>query len=340
MKRLIKVIIVITIIVLVGIGIASDLKRVNNKKEYQNVRYNGWLKVSGKNIVNSKNQVVQLHGISSHGIQWFKELYTYENLKNLKDNWKINTFRVAMYTNPKENGYIMYNNLKEDVIEIVDYAIKLDMYVIIDWHILNDNNPLEYKDEAIDFFDEISKKYRNKPNVIFEICNEPNGFTKWQENIKPYAEEVIKTIRKNSKKSLIIVGIPEWCKDLDSVLESPLDFENIIYSVHFYAGTDGEKLREKIDKFRKNNFAVFVSECGITDATGNGKIYEDEFRKWINYLNDNNISWIFWQFSNKDESSSVISEDYDIYNSKTMDFNDYLTKTGKILKDIFLEYKK
>ena len=35
------------------------------------------------------------------------------------------------------------------------------MYVIIDWHILSDNNPQTYKKESIEFFNEISKKYKD-----------------------------------------------------------------------------------------------------------------------------------------------------------------------------------
>ncbi len=337
MKKRIIIIIVIGSFILLCLGIIKYLKDSKNSNNY--VSYNGWLKVNEKNLVNSKNQKVQLYGVSSHGIQWYKDLYTYDNLKNLKENWGINTFRIAMYTEPKENGYIKFNDLKKDVITIVDYAIELDMYVIIDWHILKDNDPLKYKNEALDFFNEMSNKYKNKKNVIYEICNEPNGDISWEENVKPYAEEVIKIIRKNSKKSLIIVGIPDWCKDLDSVLKSPLEYDNIIYSVHFYAGTDGKSLKEAIDKFRKNDLSVFVSECGITNASGDGKMYKEEFREWINYLNEYNISWIFWSFSNKDETSSIIDDDYDMLQSSNLDFNDYLTETGEIVKDIFLQYK-
>ncbi len=49
----------------------------------------------------------------------------------------------------------------------------------VDWHILNDADPNENADEAIGFFERIASEYRDCPNLLFEICNEPNGSTDW-----------------------------------------------------------------------------------------------------------------------------------------------------------------
>ena len=96
-----------------------------------------------------------------------------------------------------KNGYISdKENIKNKVIEIADNVIDLDMYVIIDWHILMDNNPNTHKEEAKEFFREMSTLYADTPNVIYEICNEPNGNSvTWDKSIKPYAEEIIPIIR-------------------------------------------------------------------------------------------------------------------------------------------------
>lgn len=357
MKKVIKFIIFIIIGSLTCYGIYNDIDRVNKQKivkttkeeviDYNGAKYNGWLQVSGNKLLNEHKKEIQLKGISTHGIQWFGHLYTYENLQNLKDTWGINTFRISLYTDPNSDGYIKNKELKNQVIKLIDYSIKLDMYVIVDWHILNDNNPQTYKKEAIEFFNEISKKYKNNNNVIYEICNEPNGNVTWEKDIYPYANDIIKVIRKNSKKALVIVGTPDWCKDLDSVSKKPLKYKNVIYSLHFYAGSHDKKLRDKIDKFREKDLAVFVSECGITDVSGNGKIYEEKFKEWTNYLDEKNISWIFWALSNKNESSSLLTEDYEVLDSyieigengsltvkKGNDLNDYLTEVGYIVKNI------
>ncbi len=335
MKKLIKIFVFLSIIVMCGYGIAKDIKKMNNQEKINidksSVSYNGWLHTRGSKLLNNKDEVISLKGLSTHGIQWYKELYTYDNIKYLKDEWKINVFRVALYTDPAQDGYIKNHNLKADVKKIIDYCIDLDLYVIVDWHILADNNPQKYEEEAIEFFSDISHQYRNHPNIIYEICNEPSGEITWVD-VKEYATKVINTIRDNSPSSLIIVGIPEWCKKLDVVASNPLNINNIMYAVHFYAGTDNAILQSKMSRFLNKELPIFVSECGITSSNGDGKIYEDEFREWIDYLKSNNLSWVFWSFSNKDEASSILNNNYT--NSNEDDIDNYLSKTGLIVKEV------
>lgn len=351
MKKVTSILLVFVLIVLTGCN-KNKKENMKEKINKNTVTYNGTLKVDGTKLVNEKNEQIQLRGISTHGIQWFGDIYNIDVIKNLKDTWGINVFRLAMYTDPNSDGYIKNNYLKDNVIKLVDEVISLDMYVIIDWHILSDGNPTTYEKESIEFFDEISKKYKDVPNVIFEICNEPNGKVKWDNDVLPYAEKVIEVIRKNSPNALIIVGIPDWCRELTPVSKNPLEFNNIMYAVHFYAGSNGQELRNKMDDFLNAGLPIFVSECGITDSTGDGTIYKDKFKEWINYLNDKNISWLFWSLSNKNESSSLLREDYQpakyTFEYKkfslpkltlTSDLNNYLSETGLTLKEIFDSYK-
>lgn len=314
----------------------SQSENVINKSS---VKYNGWLKTNGSKLQNEKGENIQLRGISSHGICWFSDLITYNNLKELKENWNINVFRLAMYTDSNGQGYISNpSENKDKVCKIVDMAIDLDMYVIVDWHILSDNNPQIHKEEAKKFFDVMSKKYATTPNVIYEICNEPNGNdVTWDNSVKPYADEIIPIIRNNSSKSLIIVGTPFWCQHLDKAADNPLQFNNIVYSCHFYSGSHGEELRRKIDYCISKNIPVFVSECGLTDASGNGNVYFDKFQEWINYLNNNNISWLYWSFSNKNESSAILNSSYSP-NAGNSDLNNYLTDSGQFIKNVFKSY--
>jgi endoglucanase len=288
------------------------------------VSYNGKLKISGVDLVNQYDEKFQLKGISSHGIQWYGQLVTYENLKTLRDEWGSNAFRIAMYT--EENGYISDNSIKEKVYEIIDYLTELDMYAIVDWHILNDGNPNQYKEEAIKFFDEISSNYKDNNNIIYEICNEPNGNVTWENDIKPYSKEIINVIRKNNKDAIIIVGTGSWDQDLIDPADDPLNYDNIMYACHFYAGTHTEWLRNRIDYARNKNICIIVSEWGVSDATGNGGVYLEEATKWINYMNDNNISWFNWSLSDKNESSALLKQGTTIIN------DDNLSESGKFVK--------
>lgn len=342
MKKFFQILLVIIIFIFLGaicyrifIDNSNDntpkeiVKKIKGKKQVKNdyPSYNGFLKVSGTKLLNDKDEEFILKGVSSHGVQWFYDLYTTDNLKTLKTDFNTNVFRIAMYT--KEGGYIDDPSVKDKVIKLVDKLIDLDMYVIVDWHILSDNNPVTYTKESKEFFNEISKKYKDKPNVIYEICNEPNGNTSF-DDINKYANEVIPVIRNNSPKSLIIVGTPNWSQDVDRV--NKLKYENIMYSLHFYSGSHKEELRNKARNALKNNTPIIVSEFGVSDASGSGGIYFDETDKWIKFLKDNKISIISWNLSNKNETSAILKENTNILKDEN------LTSTGKYLKELFKNY--
>ncbi len=294
---------------------------------------NGWLSVDGENIVDSCGKIAQLKGISTHGIQWFGNLYNTDSIHALKQEMGINVFRVAMYSDPNANGYVANRSLKEKVYELVDASIVENIYVIIDWHILNDNNPQAYKAEALEFFAEVSAKYADDYHVIYEICNEPNNGADWENDIYPYAKEVVAGIRENSPNSLVIVGTANYSKDLYSVARKPLEEKNVAYALHFYAGSHNKVLRDEMDAVREKGLALFVSECGATDASGAGELYEDGFERWVKYMNERGISWVYWSYSNKDEASAMLKKDaVPDYKAEDFSFDEYLSPSGELIR--------
>ncbi len=179
------------------------------------------------------------------------------------------------------------------------------MYVIIDWHVLN-YAPSRHTQEACDFFAEMASKYSGHDNVIYEICNEPVG-ADWNSDIKPYAETVIGTIRQFDDHALILVGTNTWSQDVDSVVGNTLDDGNVMYVAHFYAGTHKENIRNKISTALNAGVPVFISECSICDASGNGGIDYASANEWLDFMNSNQLSFIAWSLSNKAETSALIS---------------------------------
>ena len=204
-----------------------------------------------------------------------------------------------------EGGYYSdRNGMKKKVTDGVQYATELGMYAIIDWHLLN-VNPKNYTSEARSFFKEMAQKYKNYDNVIYEICNEPNNGTSWKE-IKSYAKSVISTIRENDKKAVIVVGTPTWSQDVDQAAADPIKGENLMYALHFYAATHKADLRNKMTAAINKGLPVFVTEYGICDASGNGAIDKKEADRWIQTMDEYGVSYIAWNLSNKQESSSII----------------------------------
>ncbi len=324
-----------------GAEAVGDDSKKNNDSKVENTQaggdamtgYQGKLTVDGTKLVDKDGNVVQLRGISTHGIAWYPDYVNYESFKDLKE-FGANTVRLAMYTG-ENGGYCAGGNqskLKELVHEGVKYATDLGMYVIIDWHILSDNNPNTYKDAAKDFFEEMSKKYADYDNVIYEICNEPNGGTSWEE-VKSYAEEVIEVIRKNDSDGIILVGTPTWSQDVDKAAANPIkDYDNIMYVLHFYAATHKDDLRNKMTKAIDGGLPIFISEFSICDASGNGGLDYDSANKWLEVINKYGISYVGWNLSNKNESSAIIKSSCNKTSGYTMDD---LSDSGKWLIETF-----
>ena len=311
----------------------EELKKEKTEPEKGTALENhGALSVKGTDIVDKNGDKYQLKGISTHGLAWFPEYVNKEAFETFRDDWGANLIRLAMYTG-ESGGYCQDGDkekLKKLVSDGVDFATELGMYVIIDWHILSDNNPLTNQDEAIAFFDEMSAKYADYDNVLYEICNEPNGSTQWSE-IKEYAKSVIPVIRANDKDAIIIVGTPTWSQDVDIASDDPITGEtNIAYTVHFYAATHKDNIRNKVKQAHDKGLCVFISEFSICDASGNGGIDYDSAEDWFDMIDEYNLSYAGWNLSNKAETSSIISSDC----KKTSGWSDDdLSETGIWLKE-------
>lgn len=268
----------------------------------------GKLHVEGTKLTDEHGQSVILRGASTHGMHW-GEMTPFVNqaaFQNLRDEWGVDMVRLVSYVT--QGGYTEGSQATLDtcIQNGVSYADKLGMYAIIDWHIHNED-PNTKKSEAITFFDTYSKKYADHDNIIYEICNEPTG-TPWAQ-IKPYAQEIVNTIRANDPDAIIVVGTNNWSQDVDEVATGggKIDDPNVMYTIHFYSGTHSQSLRDKVTAALNAGTPVFCTEFGICDASGNGGFNLDEADRWIDYFEEKGISYCCWSLCNKDESASMIS---------------------------------
>lgn len=294
------------------------------------------LTVSGSRLTDENGNTVLLKGISTHGLSWFPEYVNADSFRQLHEQWGINCIRLAMYT-AEYNGYCTGDSsnqerLKNLIDDGVAYATQNNMYVIIDWHILSDTNPNMYLDESKAFFEEMSKKYAGYDNVLYEICNEPNGGTTWGQ-IKSYANEVIPVIRENDSNAVIIVGTPNWSQYVGDAASDPItEYDNIMYALHFYAATHTDSLRNAMISAINQGLPIFVSEFGICDASGNGGIDEYQAEQWVSLMDEYGVSYIAWNLSNKNETSAIISSGC----SKTSGWSyEELSDSGKWLYNMF-----
>lgn len=331
-KSRFNVIILITLLVSLFLNIFL-LQRSNYSESNVNknaLEENGHLSVKKTNLINENGDIVRLKGMSSHGLMWYPEYINTRSLDTLSE-YGANAIRLAMYTD-QNKGYI-YNKKQsmKNLLQGIENVLGADMYAIVDWHTLKDNNPNTYIEEAKEFFDEISTRYKDEPGVIYEIFNEPSGDTSWSD-IKEYANIIIPIIRKNSPDAIILVGTPNHCVDIKSAINDPLEYENIMYTYHLYTGTSDGGYKYLLNDALKNDLAVFISEWGLSPEKGSAEIDLKKGREFLDFLDQNNISWINWSLSNKDEPYSFIRYDID----KLSKWNDdELTPVGKFIKDAF-----
>ena len=268
------------------------------------VSQNGKLQVIGTQLCNEQGEPVVLHGMSTHGMQWYSQYASSGAIKTTAD-YGANLFRVAMYTG--EGGYLSnQTGIKEKVIQAVDAAIANDLYVIIDWHVLSDGNPKDHIKESKEFFSAMAARYKDEPAVLYEICNEPNGNVSWKNDVKPYAQELVKTIRDAGSDGVILIGSPTWSQDIHLAADDPVSGENLMYTLHFYAGTHGKELRDRIDAAIQKGIGIFVSEWGTSRADGNGGVFTKESDAWLDFLDKKGISWANWSLCDKAETSAAL----------------------------------
>ena len=268
------------------------------------------LQVSGGVLVDAKERPVALRGMSTHGLGWYPRYLNAGAMKTLKQ-YGANVIRLAMYTETS-SGYLEEPRNLDFVYIGIENAIAENLYVIVDWHILSDGNPLTHMEEAIAFFSEISERYGQTPNILYEICNEPNGDTTW-EVIAAYAAMVIPAIRKNAPEAVVLVGTPNYSSRLRDAMASPLPFSNLLYSCHKYidVSPEAEDSQEYwLQKAVETGFPVFVTEWGINGSEGENMDLANA-RQFVKFLNENQISWCGWALSNAEEIHGTISPDSD-----------------------------
>ncbi len=266
---------------------------------------NGALTVKNGLIVNRLGVPPQLHGISFSWSVWQGQKYYNPAVVDwLTTDFKVDIIRLAMAVEP-DSGYLQQPKFQQQLIEnLVDRAITDGIYVLIDWH---DHHSSKHIEQAKTFFAAMAKKYNGKPNVIYEIWNEPERIG-W-DTVKNYAVKLITEIRKYDTNNLIVVGSPHWDQDVDIVAaDAIVGFDNIAYSFHFYASDPNHQagLRERANKAIKMGLPLIVTEWGVGESNGNGVFDKTENETWLKWLAKNKLSWVTWNLTDKQETTALL----------------------------------
>lgn len=187
--------------------------------------------------------------------------------------------------------------------KIVSWAGERGQYFIIDWHYIG--NPVtgsgdempDIQQEHIEFtkqfWTQTASYFKDTPNVIFEIYNEP-AFIQ-SESWEDAAKEIISVIRENGAGQLIIIGSPDYSYDLSWIKEASINDPNAAFSVHVFPN---KNFWEKNISEIQEEVPLIVTEWGYigSDITakqsylrGSRESFGEPF---VNFLADNKIGWV------------------------------------------------
>jgi endoglucanase len=266
----------------------------------------GQLKVQGNQLVDQSGNPVQLKGVSSTWLNQESRPYA-ENLAALRwmrDNWNLSVVRAALGIGEPGAYLTNYKPGLAQVTQMIDNAIELGVYVIVDWHAVGTDL---YLPEARAFFSQIGQKYGDRPNVIYEPFNEPTKLS-WSDVLKPYYAAVVATIRGLDPDNLIVLGTPQWSQLVSQAASDPVGGSNLLYTLHFYSCTHTAWLRATGDTALGQGMALFVTEFGATAADGgrDGLVCADEATSWFDWMAQNDISGTAWKLDACTDSSCIL----------------------------------
>jgi endoglucanase len=287
----------------------------------------GRLSVRGNAIVDQHGRPVVLRGMSLFWSPWGGQYYNADCVKWLRDDWRCTVVRAAVGVSP--GGYLKNPEAEREKAEtVIQAAIDLGVYVIVDWHAHDAQLAA-----AQEFFSHIAKKYGKHPNVIYETWNEPIR-QDWRAVIKPYHEAVLKKIREHDADNLVVCGTPMWSQRVDQAAADPVRGTNVAYTLHFYASTHKQELRERAKVALEKGVALFVTEWGTSEASGNGRLDAEERKRWLDFMEEHRLSSCNWSVIDKRESSAALMPGAPATGGWTAE---QLSPSGKVVREMLWE---
>lgn len=287
------------------------------------VETHGWLSVKGNQVVDEHGRPANLRGMSLFWSQWIGKYWNAQVIDWLVDDWNVSVVRAAMAV--EEGGYLTTPAVQEARVRaVVDAALARGIYVIIDWH---DHDALKHEAQAIEFFERMARDYGRNPHIIYEIFNEPTTQPWWE--IKGFATRVSAAIRRIDPTNLIIVGTPSWSAEVDKPAADPVSGTNIAYTLHFYAASHGQWLRDRAAAAMNSGIALFATEWGTCEYTGDGALSYDGTRDWLAFMDQKGISWANWSVSDKNETCAALVGGASVKGGWDAE---YLTASGAFLR--------
>jgi aryl-phospho-beta-D-glucosidase BglC (GH1 family) len=186
----------------------------------------------------------------------------------------------------------------------VDYATSKNLYVIIDFHQIDNvtSGTNNSSAAAVTFWTTVAPVFSSYSNVIYEAFNEPiDSKTGWNAAFQTAAQSWVTAIRSGAPNNLIVVGSPSWSQHPEGALTLPLTGGNLVFTAHIYPGN----YPGSMNAFQNNvttaiaQVPVFITEwgyqIGTTSPTNNLATPNDTWAQNLQtFVNGNGASWTAW----------------------------------------------
>lgn len=270
-----------------------------------------WLNTDGRFIVDEDGKKIILRGVNLASVDWGYEDWHSQAIKYLAKNWNINVIRIRVIQEDFEkNQEKFFQRLEE---EFLIPARENGIYVIIHPRVRNSQTDLPDKG-TMAMWKTIAQRYKDDPTVLYDLLAEPHNTNK-QTTINAY-HLLIKEVRAVHPRSLIFVTGLDWGREINSYLNKPMPYPNIVYRSNPYnKSQDFEKLFGKIAKV----YPVFLGEFG---AEGFPPMSKDDVKTLIEYAHQLQIGWTAWNFHSI--GCPCLLSDYKTF--KTSDYGEIVKK--------------
>jgi hypothetical protein len=143
----------------------------------------------------------------------------------------------------------------------VDYATSKNLYVIIDYHQIDDATKGTSAADATTFWTDIAPRFANYSNVFYEPFNEPIDMSVTWATLKPVVQGWVNTIRQVAPNNIIIVPSNSYDQRPGDAASNPPTGTNLMYTAHVYPGNWSSAFQNQIAT-AVSKAPVFITEWG------------------------------------------------------------------------------
>jgi hypothetical protein len=295
-----------------------------------------------KKVLNAGGKRVWLYGVNIASLEWSTDgEHIEESVNRAINDWKVNLIRLPLAqdhwfgkrTNQMDGG-AAYRALVD---KLVDTCAAGRVYIDLDLHWsdcgqwMNEGGTLGQHSmpdkNSIAFWQDLATRFKNQPNVIFDLYNEPHdvSFAIWRdggtvtntpEHKKPGQAKVIyeavglqklyDTIRATGATNIVAAGGLNWAYDLSGVLRGyGIKGSNLIYETHPYQNkTNWDKNFGEVCW----KYPVYIGEWGFSAHDTNGLGYAQSL---MQYAQKHKLHWTAWDLHTNAGPTLIKNWDYE-----------------------------